>query len=79
LEISSLEKKRMLRNFHLSVIEYCKQKYSGDLHMLKRLEEMWEYQAEAFENGRRIFKQIKKCKTMDQYEILVIKTISDMG
>ena len=77
-EITSTKKKQMLRNFHLSVIEYCKQKYSGDLHMLKRLEEMWEYQYVAFEDGRKIFKQIKKCKTLDQYETIVSKAINDM-
>lgn len=77
-ELTQKEKAGMLRNFHLSIIEHCKQKYSGDLHMLKRLEELWGYQAAGFEDGRKIYKQVKKCKTLVQYEGVVFKAINDM-
>jgi len=77
-KLNAGQKADRLRKFHSAIIEHCRQKYSGDLHMLKRLEELWEYHAEAFENGRKIFKQVKKCKNLGQYEAVVFKAINDM-
>ena len=77
-ELSQKEKVKMLRDFHLSLIEYSKQKYSGDLHFLKRFEEFWEYHAQGFENGRKIYKQVKKCKTLAGYEAIVFKAINEI-
>jgi tRNA-dihydrouridine synthase len=77
-ELSTEEKVKMLRNFHIAIIEHCKLKYSGDLHLLKRLEELWEYHAEAFENGRKTYKLVKKSKTLAQYEAAVFKAINEM-
>ena len=76
-DVTPKEKVTMLRNFHVAVIEYCRQKYSGDLHFLKRLEEMWEYHAVGFENGHKIYKQVKKCKTLVQYESVVFQAINE--
>jgi len=72
------EKIKRLRNFHSSLIEHCKKKYSGDLHFLKRMEELWEYHCVGFENGRKIYKQVKKSKTLAQYEIAVFQGINDL-
>jgi tRNA-dihydrouridine synthase len=77
-ELALTEKIQMLRNFHLAIIEHCKQKYSGDLHMLKRLEELWEFHAKGFENGHKIYKLVKKSKTLAQYEAVVFKAINEM-
>ena len=76
--LSGREKANMLRDFHLSLIERCKEKYSGDLHLLKRFEEFWEYHALAFEDGRKIYKQVKKCNTMVKYEAVIFKAINDL-
>lgn len=70
------EKKRMLLEFHKAMIEYSKQKYSGDLHILRRFEELWSYHALGFENGRKIYKQVKKSKTLAQYETAVLQALS---
>ncbi len=78
-ELTQAEKVKMLRNFHSSIIEYCKQKYSGDLHLLKRFEELWEYHAEGFENGHKIYKQVKKSKTLAQYEAVIFKAINELS
>ncbi len=72
------EKIKRLRSFHSSLIEHCKKKYSGDLHFLKRMEELWEYHCVGFENGRKIYKQVKKSKTLAQYEIAVFQGINDL-
>jgi tRNA-dihydrouridine synthase len=77
-ELTVDAKTKMLRNFHLSLIEHCKKKYSGDLHFLKRMEELWEYHFTAFEDGRKVYKQIRKSRTLAQYEEVVFKAISDL-
>lgn len=77
-ELSRDEKKSMLSAFHFSLIERCKEKYSGDLNLLRRLEEMWEYHAEGFEDGRKIFKQVKKCNTLVKYEAVLVTAINEM-
>ena len=77
-ELSIDQKVSMLRNFHASLIERCKQKYSGDLNLLRRFEEMWTYHAEGFEDGRKIFKQVKKCNTLAKYEAVIFKAINDL-
>ncbi|NDP20185.1 MAG: tRNA-dihydrouridine synthase family protein [Paludibacter sp.] len=75
--LTKKDKEKMLLNFHLSIIEHCKQKYSGDLHMLKRLEELWTYHAQGFEDGHKILKQVKKSKTLAQYQTVIFKAIMD--
>jgi len=77
-DLSKKDKEKMLINFHLSIIEHCKQKYSGDLHMLKRLEELWAYQAEGFADRHKILKQVKKSKTLAQYEAVIFKAIMEI-
>ena len=77
-KLSKSEKISKLRGFHLSLIERCKEKYSGDLNILRRLEEMWSYHAEGFEDGRKIFKQVKKCNTLAKYEVVLFKVISEL-
>jgi len=77
-ELTREEKVSKLRAFHISLIELCKQKYSGDLNLLRRFEEMWGYHAEGFEDGRKIFKQIKKCNTLVKYEGVIFKAINEL-
>ena len=77
-ELSRDEKVSMLRAFHLSLIELCKQKYSGDLNLVRRFEEMWTYHAEGFEDGRKILKQVKKCNTLVKYEEVLFKAINEL-
>jgi len=72
------EKVSMLRSFHVSLMERCKEKYAGDLNLLRRLEELWEYHAEGFEDGRKIFKQIKKCNTLAKYEAVLFKVLNEL-
>ncbi|MDP4240733.1 MAG: tRNA-dihydrouridine synthase family protein [Bacteroidota bacterium] len=67
-----------LRGFHGSLIERCKEKYSGDTNLLRRLVELWEYHAQGFEDGRKIFKQVKKCNTLAKYEEVIFKAINEL-
>jgi tRNA-dihydrouridine synthase len=77
--LSQNDKAKMLLEFHLSLIEHSKQKYSGDLHFLKRFEELWSYHATGFENCHKIFKLVKKCKTLAQYEAVIFKAIATIS
>jgi len=77
-ELTLEEKKNRLRKFHQALIEHSKEKYSGDLHFLKRFEELWSYHAQGFENGHKIYKLIKKCKTLAQYEGVIFKAINEI-
>jgi tRNA-dihydrouridine synthase len=75
--LTKKEKTSMLRNFHQSIMDRCKQKYSGDLHLLKRLEELWSYHAEGFENGHKVYKKVKKSKNITEYESIVFQAINE--
>ena len=77
-KLTQKEKISMLRKFHQALIEHSKEKYSGDLHFLKRFEELWSYHAQGFENGHKIYKLIKKCKTLAQYEGVIFKAINEI-
>jgi tRNA-dihydrouridine synthase B len=77
-ELTRNDKVKMLRDFHLTIIERCKEKYAGNLNLLRRLEEMWSYHYEGFEDGKKIFKQIKKCNTLEKYEGVIFKAINEI-
>jgi len=77
-ELTRNEKVKMLRDFHLAIIERCKEKYAGNLNLLRRLEEMWSYHYEGFVEGKKIFKQIKKSNTLEKYEGVIFKAINEM-
>ncbi|GAT64339.1 tRNA dihydrouridine synthase [Paludibacter jiangxiensis] len=70
------EKAARLKSFHKELITHCQQKYSGDHHFLKHLEEFWSYQSAEFENSHKLFKLIKKCKSLDQYERVIFSAIN---
>lgn len=75
ISLSNTEKIHALRSFHTAIIDYCSLKYSGDFSILKRLEEMWSLHHEAFDDGKKILKQIKKCKTIAQYKTLIFNSL----
>lgn len=77
IELTADQKKNKWRNFHLGLLDRCKQKYAGDAHLLKRLEELWSYQCDYFENGHKLYKQIKKCNTLTAYQGIVQQAIND--
>ena len=78
ITISKKEKIHILQAFHMNIIEYCSQKYSGDFSILKRFEAMWTLHHEAFEDGKKILKQIKKCKNIAQYKNIILHSIDSI-
>jgi hypothetical protein len=41
------------------------------------MEELWEYHSETFPNGHKLMKQVKKSRTLAQYEEAVFKAINE--
>ena len=77
--LTNEEKKKSLYNFHTEMISLSKMKYSGDQGMLKRFEELWSYHFMAFDNGRKIYKAVKKSNSMEKYETAVFGAIAEMN
>lgn len=71
------QKREMLRGFHLRMMELCKEKYSGDTHFLKSMQELWSYQSLAFEDSHKVFKKVKKSRSFAQYEEAVFGAINN--
>jgi len=55
-----------IKNYHKKFIKLCEKKYSGDAAIMKRIVEMWSYNAIANEN-KKVYKSIKKCKNRNEY------------
>lgn len=75
-ELSDSDKRAKMLDFQVFMIELCKEKYSGDISVIKRFEELWEYQSLIFENGRKIYKHVKKSKSINEYLSVIEKAIS---
>jgi tRNA-dihydrouridine synthase len=73
--LSESEMSTRLKAFHHSVLDLCAEKYSGDLSILKRVTEMWEYQAAGVENGRKIYKKVKKCRSVEGYKVVISESM----
>lgn len=54
-------------NFHETLFNLYDQTLSGDHQILSKLKPYWEYFSEMFENPRKTFKTIKKCKQLNDY------------
>lgn len=78
ISISKTEKIEALRAFHSAILDYCTQKYSGDFSVLKRLEEMWTLHYEAYDDGKKILKQVKKCNKITRYKDFIFKELENI-
>ncbi len=76
--VSKSEQIDALRAFHTAILEYCSQKYSGDFSVLKRLEEMWTLHHEAYDDGKKILKQVKKCRNIAQYKNILFSNLESI-
>jgi len=74
-ELPDDEKSNRLKAFHRTITELCSEKYSGDLSILKRVTEMWEHQAVGVEDGRKIYKKVKKCRSVEGYKVVISESM----
>lgn len=60
------EKRNQFSAFHQELFIHFSTALSGDSHFLNKFNHYWEYFSQLFEDSKRIYKSIKKCKTLDQ-------------
>lgn len=65
------EKYEKLRLFHREIFDDYQAILSGDTHLLHRMKEFWSYTAQPLDPSGKLFKQIKKAKTLPAYEAAV--------
>ncbi|MCR5797820.1 MAG: tRNA-dihydrouridine synthase family protein [Eubacterium sp.] len=58
--------------------EYC-QVISGDTHVLHKMKELWNYRKDAYENGDKIFKKIRKARSLSEYKDICYQIKSKKG
>ena len=46
----------------------CEQKLTGDKAVIRKMLSYWEYMSQGFDHPQKVIKQIKKTKTLEQYE-----------
>ncbi len=66
---SAEEKKQIFRDFHDTLLFEVESSLSGDSHVLSKMTNYWEYFSLFFDNSRKVFKQIKKTKSLNKYHI----------
>jgi len=67
LTFTSAGKREKFSEFHKLLFEYYTEMLSGDSHLLSKFEHYWEYFSLLFQENRKAFKLIKKCKNKGQY------------
>ena len=67
LEISEMEKRIILRNFHNDILCLYNNKLESS-HILKKMQTFWEYFSYNFENQSKVYKKIKKAVNMKKYD-----------
>ncbi len=65
--LSMEQKKQVFKNFHDSLLFEIENSLSGDSHVLSKMTNYWEYFSLFFNNSRKVFKLIKKTKSLSKY------------
>ena len=63
--------------FYYDLYRGYQERLSGPGHLLNRMKGFWTYFALTFERGKRIAKQIHRCKRIDRYEAIVSEFFSN--
>ncbi|MBA4368120.1 MAG: tRNA dihydrouridine synthase DusB [Desulfobacterium sp.] len=70
-------KLQKIKDFHDSLLEQYKASMSGPAHVLDKMKGFWYYLSQAFQNPDLIFKKIKKTKSIDKFEKIVLDFLND--
>lgn len=62
--------------FHDTLQYQYQEKLSGDKHVIMKMLSYWQYFATSMSNPSRILKKIKKCKTIEQYDLAVTEILA---
>ena len=77
-EFSKHEKAEKLLRFHQEMIQLSAEKYANEHQYLKRFTELWEYHSEMYQDGHKLYKMIKKARSLDQYELAIRKAVENI-
>lgn len=69
-ETGRLDKKRM-KDFHDDLLKVYQNYLSGEVHVLHKMKEMWQYWALVFDKGGTYYKKIGKTKSLAEYRMLM--------
>lgn len=68
-ELDKNELLKKLNSFHEKIIHLCKERYATNGQIIKRMTEFWEYFSQQFNNEKKVFKGVKKSRTLEQYHL----------
>ena len=60
-----------LRNFHTTLLQGYKECMSGDTPVLFKMKELWFYMQNLFPDNEKLYKKIRKAKSLSEYESIV--------
>jgi tRNA-dihydrouridine synthase B len=59
------------KQFHDDLFEAYRDKLSGPAHIVDKMKGYWQYFSRGFQNGRNLFKKIKKLKSPEKYSTII--------
>ena len=66
--INSKEKLERFSDFHYRLYEYYHGILLGPGHILNKMLQLWEYFSKSFSNSHKVYKLIKKSKSIEKYD-----------
>lgn len=77
-KFTSIEKQNLFQQFHDELFEYYSKSLSGNSHQINKMIHLWEYFSFHFEDQRKLYKRIKKSKTVDQIQSEIHNAINNL-
>ncbi len=71
-------KKTIFRAYHDALFEKYSSILFGDAHILNKMLGLWEYFSLSFDDSKKVYKRIKKAKTIDKYKIAVAQNFNQL-
>ena len=66
-KIDSKKKLERFSEFHLELYEFYQKSLSGPGHILNKMLHLWEYFSKSFSNSHKVYKLIKKSKSIEKF------------
>ena len=75
--VSSEKKMERFAEFHNGLIETYSENLSGPGHLLTKMLGFWEYFSLSFSNSKKVYKKIKKAKSVNQYNSAIYEIFNE--
>ena len=73
------DKRKKMKQFHDALVSGYKSYMSGPSHVVDKMKGHWYYLSQAFQDQERIFKKIKKTKSLEKFESIVAAVFEQEG